>query len=813
MKITFSFLLFLTCNIFNLLDAQSIVKVGSNPTIIDQSAALEIESSDKGLLLPRMSTAQRDLISNPAIGLAIYNTTTNCMEWYNGLLWYNFCGNSDASISTNGTGGVSSYNCSIDELGNMVMDTPVSGVTQTITANVTTVGTYALSTTLNGVTFFGSGTFAGLGAQDIVLNAIGTPTLSGQNDFILTTIPGCSFSRDVAVPVGIISAIDCSTPANSGSLFVGLSASGVNSTISYTGGNGGTYTELTVASTGVTGLTATLSAGVLQNGNGSLTYNITGIPNSTGTASFAIDIGGKNCVLTRSVILPAAAVSALNCASATNVGTLTVSTAVSGVSSSVPYTGGNGGTYTAQTIASTGVTGLTATLSSGNLVSGSGTVNYVITGTPSSAGTALFAINLGGMSCSLSRNVGAVPPTLVLAQNMAHFIGSIYDQDYLPYSTATSVANTSVQPADGTNESETIDFPGQIPTTGIVIRIPVTPSGFGTLPAYNITVSSIPASLAEDGVSRDLKFSWLSQSYTIYTKFILAKIEAIGGNFNLKKLDVNTGIGNDGLGVLLSSFSYPYNNSGATTSYQVRFIGAVPDKMYNYPDNQNSVRHNFLYLPKIAEDGKVWLNNNLGAEYTKVDGANFTPTQQALSSADYLAYGSAFQWGRKPDGHELYSSSNATTATPVVTSTTSSNVDSPTHSMFITQSLQYSNTYDWRYAQNNTLWESESSENNPCPNGFKVPSQSDWNTLISSSGMTDKQAAWNSALKLSNTVFRNLWSGTTGIGSVYWTSTPSCCVAGLGGAENSFRVDLSDTSVSVIAQPRGFGIAVRCIKN
>lgn len=43
----------------------------------NSSAALEIISTQRGFLLPRMTTAQRDAIASPAAGLMIYNTTTN----------------------------------------------------------------------------------------------------------------------------------------------------------------------------------------------------------------------------------------------------------------------------------------------------------------------------------------------------------------------------------------------------------------------------------------------------------------------------------------------------------------------------------------------------------------------------------------------------------------------------------------------------------------------------------------------------------------------------------------------------------------
>lgn len=48
--------------------------VGIGTTKPDQSAALEISSSNKGLLTPRMSLQQRSSIQNPAIGLIVYQT-------------------------------------------------------------------------------------------------------------------------------------------------------------------------------------------------------------------------------------------------------------------------------------------------------------------------------------------------------------------------------------------------------------------------------------------------------------------------------------------------------------------------------------------------------------------------------------------------------------------------------------------------------------------------------------------------------------------------------------------------------------------
>jgi uncharacterized protein (TIGR02145 family) len=101
----------------------------------------------------------------------------------------------------------------------------------------------------------------------------------------------------------------------------------------------------------------------------------------------------------------AGALGALNCGGATTTGTLTNGSAANGVTTAIPYTGGNAGTYGAQSVSSTGVVGLTATLAAGTLANGAGSLTYTITGTPTTSGTASFAITVGGQSCSFTVSV------------------------------------------------------------------------------------------------------------------------------------------------------------------------------------------------------------------------------------------------------------------------------------------------------------------------------------------------------------------------------------------------------------------------
>ena len=66
--------------------------VGINTATPNSTALLELASANSGVLIPRLTTTQRNAISNPATGLMIYNTSSNCFNFYNGSLWYEWCG-------------------------------------------------------------------------------------------------------------------------------------------------------------------------------------------------------------------------------------------------------------------------------------------------------------------------------------------------------------------------------------------------------------------------------------------------------------------------------------------------------------------------------------------------------------------------------------------------------------------------------------------------------------------------------------------------------------------------------------------------
>ncbi|MGB6035589.1 MAG: hypothetical protein WBG42_04930 [Cryomorphaceae bacterium] len=182
----------------------------------------------------------------------------------------------------------------------------------------------------------------------------------------------------------------------------------------------------------------------------------------------------------------------------------------------------------------------------------------------------------------------------------------------------------------------------------------------------------------------------------------------------------------------------------------------------------------------VVANGRCWLDRNLGAQ------------QVATSSLDQEAYGDLFQWGRGDDGHQ-----NRTSATTTVLSSS----DTPGNDLFIISSVQ--NGWDWRATENDNLWQQESGINNPCPTGYRIPSEAEWLSLM----FTNSNDAFDSPLKLPLAGSREATddgvlsdAGTVGR---YWTSTA------VGGAARGFGFGSGGTGNGV--DERASGRSVRCI--
>lgn len=85
------------------------VGISNNGATPDNSAMLDVSSTEKGFLMPRMTTAEIEAITTPATGLLLYNTDFNKVWGYNGSEWRELGGSScpvpaqPGSISGNST--------------------------------------------------------------------------------------------------------------------------------------------------------------------------------------------------------------------------------------------------------------------------------------------------------------------------------------------------------------------------------------------------------------------------------------------------------------------------------------------------------------------------------------------------------------------------------------------------------------------------------------------------------------------------------------------------------------------------------------
>jgi Fibrobacter succinogenes major domain (Fib_succ_major) len=186
----------------------------------------------------------------------------------------------------------------------------------------------------------------------------------------------------------------------------------------------------------------------------------------------------------------------------------------------------------------------------------------------------------------------------------------------------------------------------------------------------------------------------------------------------------------------------------------------------------------------VSSTGRIWMDRNLGA------------TQVATSSTDALAYGSLFQWGRRADGHQCRNST---------TTTTLSAIDEPAHGNFIIGSGA---PEDWRSGQNDNLWQGVNGINNPCPLGFRIPTEAEYTAELATWSASNTLGAFASPLKLPLPGGRNFSAGSisaTGTAAYYWTSTIS--------GTQSRRFVIGASAASHFNNPRGTGYSVRCIKN
>ncbi len=182
--------------------------------------------------------------------------------------------------------------------------------------------------------------------------------------------------------------------------------------------------------------------------------------------------------------------------------------------------------------------------------------------------------------------------------------------------------------------------------------------------------------------------------------------------------------------------------------------------------------------------GKFWMDRNLGA------------SKKASSPSDADSYGDLYQWGRRADLHQCRNSS--------ITSTLSSS-DQPTLGSFI---IAPNSPWDWRSPQNTNLWQGANGVNNPCPIGYRLPTETELNDERKSWTMTNPDGAYASPLKWTMAGLRTTFDGAVvgvGVQGDYWTSTVSGTLSRI--------LRLSSGTAYFDSNYRAGGVSVRCIKD
>lgn len=82
--------------------------VGIGTTTPDASAKLDVEATDKGILIPRLNTLQRLGITSPAEGLLVYDTDVDCFFYFSAATsdWENLCSGTGGATGPTGPQGI-----------------------------------------------------------------------------------------------------------------------------------------------------------------------------------------------------------------------------------------------------------------------------------------------------------------------------------------------------------------------------------------------------------------------------------------------------------------------------------------------------------------------------------------------------------------------------------------------------------------------------------------------------------------------------------------------------------------------------------
>ncbi|NTW31106.1 MAG: collagen-like protein [Bacteroidetes bacterium] len=137
--------------------------IGINNVSPDASAILDVSGTTGGVLINRMTETQRNDISSPALGLLIFNTTTNCLNMWTGASWKQSCFDCDFNAPISGNNGPICQGSTLNLTATTILDATYqwsgpNGFTSTqqnpsiSNATASASGSYSVTATKNGCT-------------------------------------------------------------------------------------------------------------------------------------------------------------------------------------------------------------------------------------------------------------------------------------------------------------------------------------------------------------------------------------------------------------------------------------------------------------------------------------------------------------------------------------------------------------------------------------------------------------------------------------------------------------------------------------
>jgi uncharacterized protein (TIGR02145 family) len=226
--------------------------------------------------------------------------------------------------------------------------------------------------------------------------------------------------------------------------------------------------------------------------------------------------------------------------------------------------------------------------------------------------------------------------------------------------------------------------------------------------------------------------------------------------------------------------SYAVNSAGIFYGNELSFVSNIGSSQY--PPGTIHCNDIPTEVVEIINPitGKIWMDRNLGV------------TELNENSNNANALGDLYQWGRFADGHQCRISN---------TTENLSSLLQPGHDDFI---LSPNPPFDWLSPQNENLWQGRDGINNPCPIGYRLPTEQEFR---------EELASWvsdigNCFIDIRQCGRRNNANGfiNNQLGA-YWTSD----IDGLNARRMGFFIE-EDKFIFTSAE-RARGSSVRCIKD